>query len=143
MNKVHYMSNKDDWETPDDLFNALNEEYGFTVDVCATAHNKKLERYWSEKDQPLIRAWTNEVCWMNPPYGRKVTGEWVMKAYYESTAHNALVVCLLPARTDTKWFHVYCTKGSQIHFIKGRLKFKGAKYSASFPSMIVVFGHKN
>lgn len=76
----------------------------------------------------------------NPPYGREV-GKWVEKGYNESQKPNTIVVMLLPARTDTKWFHDYCVKGG-IEFIKGRLKFGGSKNSAPFPSMIVIFGDK-
>jgi DNA N-6-adenine-methyltransferase Dam len=77
---------------------------------------------------------------MNPPYGRQIT-KWVRKAFEEARTNAQLVVCLLPARTDTRWWHAYCLKG-EILFIRGRLKFGDAKNSAPFPSVLVIFGPK-
>ena len=134
---VHFSSKKSDWETPWDLFNALNEEFHFTVDVCAEEHNTKLKYYFSPEDDGLSVDWGNHICWMNPPYGREIT-KWVKKAWEESQK-GATVVCLLPARTDTRWFHSYVLGKAEIRFIKGRLKFEGAKNSAPFPSMIVIY----
>jgi phage N-6-adenine-methyltransferase len=130
--QVHYSSARDGWETPQDLFDTLNAEYGFTTDVCARPGNAKCLHYYTPDEDGLMQDWAGR-CWMNPPYGREI-GKWVRKAY-ES---DALVVCLLPARTDTKWWQDYCTKG-RIHFIRGRLKFGGSKNSAPFPSAIVIF----
>lgn len=134
---VHFSSATDMWETPQVLFDALNDKYQFKIDVCATAVNAKCEKYYSPEIDGLKQEWAG-ACWMNPPYGRGI-GTWIKKAY-ESSFNGAIVVCLLPARTDTKWFHDYCTKG-RIEFIKGRLKFGGHKNSAPFPSMIVVFNN--
>lgn len=134
MNKILFSSNKDDWETPHELFNKLDQEFHFTIDVCANYDNKKCNRYYSKKDNGLLQDWTNETVWCNPPYGRKIS-EWVKKA----KESNATVVMLLPARTDTKWFHKYIYGRAEIRFIKGRLKFVGSKNSAPFPSMIVIF----
>jgi phage N-6-adenine-methyltransferase len=134
---VHFMSKKQDWATPQTFFDKYNKVYNFTLDVCASAGNKKVSKYFDEKVNGLIQPWGDNVCWMNPPYGREI-GKWVKKAYEESL-NGAIVVCLLPARTDTKWFHEYCAKG-RIEFIKGRLKFEGAANSAPFPSMVAVFG---
>ena len=130
---VHYSSNHHEWETPQELFDALDEIHGFTLDVCATPENSKCDKYFTKEEDGLEQEWEG-VCWMNPPYGRAIT-KWVEKA----AASGCKVVCLLPARTDTSWFHDYCTKGD-IDFIRGRLKFSGAKNSAPFPSMIVTFG---
>src|SRR5207249_1633363 len=108
----------------------------FTLDVCADATNAKCINFLPH-DAGLSRDW-HGICWMNPPYGRRII-LWIEKAYTESAINgNALVVCLLPARTDTNWFHKYCVYG-EIRFLKGRLRFKGAEGSAPFPSMIVVF----
>lgn len=139
--KVHFSSATDEWSTPTDLFTELSTKYGpFQLDVCADPSNAKCQSYFSKEQDGLKQSWEvlpGFACWMNPPYGREIC-KWVRKAYDESQK-GSLVVCLLPARTDTKWFHDYCTKG-QITFIKGRLKFGNAKNSAPFPSMIVVFG---
>ncbi len=136
VNKGLFTSLTDEWETPQDLFDKLNKEFKFTIDVCATKENTKCKLFYSKKEDGLKREWRVR-CWMNPPYGR-VIGEWVKKAY-ESAQKGALVVALLPARTDTKWFHDYIYNKAEIRFIKGRLKFSGSKNSAPFPSMIVIW----
>jgi phage N-6-adenine-methyltransferase len=134
---LHFSSKSCDWSTPQDFFNSMNEKYGpLELDVCASPLNHKCETFFTEADDALSRTWFHR-CWMNPPYGRNI-GLWIKKAYEESLK-GSLVVCLLPARTDTRWFHDYCTKG-KIEFIRGRLKFGGSKNSAPFPSMVVVFG---
>lgn len=134
MNKVLFSSNKEDWETPQDLFNELNKEFNFTVDVASSEKNYKCNRHYTEKENGLIQNWNNEIVWCNPPYGRKI-GDWVEKASESKTT----VVMLLPARTDTKWFHKYIYNKAEIRFIKGRLKFGNSVNSAPFPSMIVIF----
>ena len=137
MNKGLFSSKYCDWETPADLFEELNAEFGFDVDVCATAENAKCKTYFTPETDGLIQSWRG-VCFMNPPYGRAI-GKWVAKAY-EEAQRGATVVCLLPARTDTRWFHEYCVKG-EIRFLRGRVKFLrgGEAGPAPFPSMIVVF----
>lgn len=132
MNNVHFSSKTDMWETPQNIFDEWDSHYHFTVDVCATKENAKCEKYYTPEMDGLKQKWSG-VCWCNPPYGREI-GKWVEKAYNS----NCTVVMLLPARTDTKWFHNYCMKG-RIIFIKGRLKFGNAVNSAPFPSMIVIF----
>jgi phage N-6-adenine-methyltransferase len=127
------------WGTPQDLFDELNEEFRFELDVCAGDENHKCERYFTKKDNGLKKDWRG-VCWMNPPYGRDETGNWILKAYYSSLA-GATVVCLVPARTDTEWFQNVCKNG-EVRFIKGRLRFTGKGnrgYGAPFPSMVVIF----
>lgn len=133
MNKVMFSSKTDLWATPQDLFDKLNEEFGFDVDVCALPSNAKCDKYYTPSDDGLSQKWEG-VCWCNPPYGRE-TGKWVKKAYESKTK----VVMLLPARTDTKWFHDYIYGNAEIRFIKGRLKFGDATNAAPFPSMIVIF----
>jgi phage N-6-adenine-methyltransferase len=132
---VHFSSATDLWSTPQDFFDKQNAIYGFTLDVCATAANAKCARYFTEADDGLAQPWQG-VCWMNPPYGRAI-GLWMRKAH-ESHLTGATVVCLVPSRTDTRWWHDYAMKG-QIEFIRGRLKFGNAKNSAPFPSALVVF----
>lgn len=134
--KVMFSSATDMWATPQDFFDKLNKEFCFELDVCATADNAKCEKYYTKEQDGLKMPWTG-VCWCNPPYGREI-GKWVAKAF-SASAGGATVVMLLPARTDTKWFHDYIYEKSEIRFIKGRLKFGDSYNSAPFPSMVVVF----
>jgi phage N-6-adenine-methyltransferase len=129
-----FESKRQDWETPDEIFVPLDNEFGFTLDVCATLENRKCEDYFDEEMDGLTQDW-HGICWMNPPFG--VQGKWVKKAYSESQ-NGATVVCLLPSRTNTNWWHDYCMKG-EIRFIRGRPKFKGAKHGLPQPLAIVIF----
>jgi len=133
---VHFSSKTDLWATPQDFFDKLNAEFGFTLDVCALPENAKCERYFTQLDNGLEQTWQG-ICWMNPPYGREI-GLWVRKAY-ESSLNGTTVVCLLPARTDTSWWHTWVKDGAEVRFIRGRLKFGGSKNSAPFPSAVAVF----
>jgi len=136
INKGLMTSKTDLWETPQEFFNEQNAKYGpFDIDVCADATNAKCATYFDKTIDGLEQVWAGK-CWMNPPYGREI-GKWMKKAY-ESAGNGTIVVCLVPARTDTKWWHDYAAKG-QVTFIRGRLKFGGSKNSAPFPSAIVVF----
>ncbi len=139
-NKALFTSNSDEWETPQDLFDQLNKEFNFTLDVCASDSNYKCKKYYTKTDNSLEKNWKNNTCWMNPPYSRKLQPLFIKKAK-ETSDFGFTVVCLLPARTDTKIFHDYIYKkpNVEIRFIKGRLKFSGAKDNAPFPSMIVIF----
>lgn len=133
---VHFSSASDDWPTPQDFFDKVNSELGpLDLDVCASPENAKCARYFTKVDDGLAHPWRGKV-WMNPPYGRGI-GAWMRKAY-ESAQDGALVVCLVPARTDTAWWHDYAAKGN-VRFIRGRLKFGGHVNSAPFPSALVVF----
>jgi phage N-6-adenine-methyltransferase len=132
---VHFSSKTDLWATPQAFFDKYNEIYQFSLDVCANDENAKCSTYFTKEQDGLSKKW-NGICWMNPPYGREIK-HWVKKAY-ESSLNGATVVCLLPARTDTAWWHDYCVKG-KIEFIKGRLKFGNSKNPAPFPSAIVIF----
>jgi hypothetical protein len=117
------------------LFDSLDAEFHFDRDVCARPENAKCPQFWTQEDDGLSMEWTG-VLWMNPPYGRELR-KWMAKAH-EAARHGATVVCLIPARTDTKWFQGYCVAG-EIRFIKGRLRFSNHEHSAPFPSAIVVF----
>lgn len=130
-----FSSATDLWSTPQSTFDALNEEFKLATDVCATPQNAKCLFFFTQAEDGLSKRWSGN-CWMNPPYGREI-GKWIKKAY-ESSLAGATVVCLLPVRTDTAWWHDYCVKG-EIRFIRGRLKFGGQKNSAPFPSAIVIF----
>lgn len=132
---VHFSSATDLWSTPQDLFDRVNAKYHFTLDACASPENAKCAAYFTREIDGLQQEWFGTV-WMNPPYGRTI-GAWMKKAY-ESSLAGATVVCLVPARTDTAWWHDYAMKG-QIEFLRGRLKFGGHKYNAPFPSAIVTF----
>ena len=139
MNKVLYSSKTCEWSTPQDLFDELDAEFHFELDTCATSENAKCARFYTARDDGLASPWDANVCWCNPPYGRSVSA-WVAKAA-QSANEGRTVVMLLPARTDTKWFHeyIYGRKDVEIRFLKGRVKFGGAKYNAPFPCMVVVF----
>jgi len=130
-----FSSATDLWSTPQATFDALHKEFNFETDVCANQENAKCARFFTKENNGLIQDWEG-VCWMNPPYGREI-GLWLRKAY-ESSVLGATVVCLIPARTDTAYWHDYCMKG-EIRFIRGRLKFGGHSNSAPFPSAIVIF----
>lgn len=139
MNKdVMFSSKSDMWETPQYLFDKLNSKFNFDVDVCATKENAKCEKFYTKKQNGLLKEWKG-VCWCNPPYGREII-KWVRKASI-SAKNGATVVMLIPARTDTKWFHdyIYKKENVKIKFIRGRLKFGSAKNAAPFPSMLVLF----
>jgi site-specific DNA-methyltransferase (adenine-specific) len=134
---VHFSSATPEWETPQALFDELDRIFGgFTLDPCATPENAKCARFFTRQDDGLHQAWTGKV-FMNPPYGREI-GHWVRKAWQESQK-GTLVVCLLPARVDTRWWHEYAKKG-HVYFLQGRLKFGASLNSAPFPSAIVTFG---
>ena len=137
INSVLYSSESEVWETPKDLFDKLDAELHFDTDVCALPSNAKCTSFFTPEQDGLKQKWEG-VCWMNPPYGRKI-GAWMRKALEAKTT----VVCLVPARTDTKWWHDYAMKASEIRFVKGRLKFGDSKNSAPFPSAIIVFREKN
>ena len=135
INNGLFTSNTDLWSTPQNFFDELNKEFNFTLDPCSNKQNAKCKKFYTEKDNGLDKNWDNEIVFMNPPYGKEISN-WVKKA---SEARGGVVVCLLPARTDTRYFHQYIYKQSEIRFIKGRLKFGDSKNSAPFPSMVVIF----
>ncbi|HJS81345.1 MAG TPA: DNA N-6-adenine-methyltransferase [Nitrososphaera sp.] len=125
---------KYEWGTPQRFFDELDKEFSFTLDVCATKENAKCQKFYDKKINGLAQDWTGEICWMNPPYGHAI-GTWLKKAY-ES---RATVVCLVPSRTDNKWWHQWVMMADEIRFVKGRLRFHGAGDGAKFPSAIVIF----
>ena len=136
---VMFSSKTDEWSTPQDFFDELNKEFNFTLDPCATPENAKCEKYYTKEDDGLKQDWSGETVFCNPPYGRAIKN-WVKKCYEESKKPNTTVVMLIPARTDTRYFHDYIYhKAKEIRFIRGRLKFGNAKNSAPFPSMVVIF----
>lgn len=132
---IHFSSNSPEWATPDALFQELDKEFHFTLDPCSTHDNAKCKRHFTIEDDGLSKMWFGRA-FMNPPYGRAIAS-WMKKAF-DSSLKGVLVVCLVPARSDTKWWHDYAMKG-HIRFIRGRIKFGGHKNSAPFPSAIVIF----
>ena len=141
MNKsLMFSSNSNEWYTPQDFYDKLNKEFSFNLDPCSTHDNAKCEKHFTVEEDGLKQDWGGHVVFMNPPYGREI-GKWVEKAYNESLKPNTTVVCLIPARTDTAYYHDYIFgKAKDVRFIRGRLKFGGCKNAAPFPSAVVVFG---
>ena len=135
---VHYSSKTNEWSTPQAFFDELDKEFNFTLDPCATSENAKCNNYFTVEDDGLKQDWSNDVVFMNPPYGREIK-YWVQKAYEESLK-GATVVCLIPARTDTTYWHNYIFgKADDIRFLRGRLKFGDSKNPAPFPSAIIIY----
>jgi phage N-6-adenine-methyltransferase len=145
--KALFASAKEDWGTPQGLFEQLDHEFGFTLDAAATLANRMCDEFLGPGSPlgedalgPVHWETTNPdygAVWCNPPYGRAI-GLWVAKAIDEAM-HGNLVVMLLPARTDTKWFHHAVASGAEVRLIKGRLTFEGAPASAPFPSALFIF----
>lgn len=133
---VHFSSRTDDWATPQWLFETLDQYFHFTLDPCSSHENAKCRKHYTREEDGLSRSWSGETVFMNPPYGRTI-GDWMAKAYEESCA-GATVVCLVPARTDTRWWQHYAANG-EVRFIPGRVRFGSGKNSAPFPSAVVVF----
>ena len=133
-----FSSNSDNWSTPQDLYNELNKEFNFTLDPCADVNNHKCAKYFTKEVDGLKQSWGGERTFVNPPYGRELP-KWVRKAYMEHLKPNTVVVMLIPARTDTSYFHRYIYNHEEIRFIKVDLKFGGSKNGAPFPSMLVIY----
>lgn len=129
-------SKSQEWSTPQSFFDAIDARYGFTLDACALPHNAKCPDYFTPEDDALTQRWEG-VVWCNPPYSHGI-GRWVQKAYDESR-HGALVVLLIPARTETSWWHDYAMQASEIVLIRGRMRFSGSPINAPFPSALVIF----
>jgi len=139
---VHFSSEDQTWETPQDFFNKLNNEFNFTLDPCCSLKTAKCKKFYTEEHNGLNKDWSDEIVFMNPPYGRQIK-HWIKKAKQESKK-GAIVVCLIPSRTDTIYWHEHIfaeeKKGNcEVRFLKGRLKFGNAKNSAPFPSAVIVY----
>lgn len=134
-NRTVFSHSSDEWETPQELFNELDQEFHFTLDPCATDKNRKCRKYYTEKENGIEKKWNGEIVFCNPPYSE--IKRWVEKSFKESQT-GCTVVLLIPSRTDTRWFHEYIYGKAEIRFLKGRLKFSGARYNAPFPSMVVI-----
>ncbi len=136
---VMFSSKTGNWATPQDFFNKLDWRFGpFDLDPCADCVNTKCANFFTEAENGLSKSWEGFTCFVNPPYGRGID-EWIKKGYNESLKENTKVVMLIPARTDTKYWHQYVMRADEVYFVKGRLKFGDSENSAPFPSAVVVF----
>ena len=137
INKGLFSSNSNEWATPTDFYKELDAEFHFNLDPCSAHENAKCEHHYTIDNDGLTQKWGGRKVFCNPPYGREI-GRWVRKCYEESQ-RGATVVMLIPARTDTAWFHDYIYGKAEIRFIRGRLHFNESASGAPFPSMIVIF----
>ena len=135
--KAMFSSEDSNWETPQQWFDYLNLEFKFTLDPCASKDTAKCNKFYTPEEDGLLQSWRDERVFVNPPYGRDIH-KWMHKAYIEARDNQALVVCLVPARVETLWWHRYAAKG-EVRFPIGRLRFGDAKSSAPFPVAIVIF----
>lgn len=136
LNRSLFASGRKDWTTPFQIIEALRTEFPFTLDAAATSDNTVGRRYIDIENDALSQPWSG-VVWCNPPYGRRVD-RWLTKGA-ESADAGATVVFLLPARTDTAWFHELVLPRAEVRFLRGRLRFGGAKQGAPFPSILAIF----
>lgn len=141
--QTFFSSATDNWETPQELFDEFDREFHFDLDVCATPENAKCHAFYTPHMDGLKQRWYGNV-WCNPPYGRAIK-RWVEKASVEICSNCDLIAMLIPARTETLWFHdyIYNKPGVEVRFIKGRIKFSGSPHNAPFPSMLVIFRKSN
>ena len=134
-----FSSKSNEWSTPQKFYDKLNNSFGpFTLDPCSDGQNNKTDNYFTKEQNGLSQDWSGNKVFMNPPYGREIK-DWLKKAYEEGQKPNTTVVCLIPARTDTKYWHNYVMKAQAVYFVKGRLKFGDSNHSAPFPSAVIVF----
>jgi len=137
--KTLFSSTTGDWATPQDFFEKLSWRFGpFDLDPCATIHNTKCPNFFTEAEDGLAKDWEGFTVFVNPPYGRGID-KWIEKGYRESLKNDTKVIMLVPARTDTKYWHKYIMLASELYFVKGRLKFGDSTNGAPFPSAVVVF----
>lgn len=141
MNDVHYSSKSVEWETPQDFFDKLNEEFQFTLDACASDENAKCDRYFTIRQNGLAQDWSGEMVWLNPPYGTHIK-RWIEKARGE----RATTVCIVPARTDTRWWGLFWDydrhkpiENCEVRFLPKRIRFQGVEKDAPFPCAVVIF----
>ena len=134
-----FKSESEEWTTPDSIFVPLNDEFHFTIDVAGSKDNAKCPNYYSKEDDALTKEWRG-ICWLNPPYGPNLP-KWIKKAWDEAKK-GATVVMLLPARTNTNYWHNYCFKG-EVRFIRGYPKFNNAVQGLKFPLAVVIFRPKD
>ena len=137
-----FSSKTGNWATPQEFYDKLNWRFGpFDLDPCASPHNTKCSNFFTKAEDGLSKDWGDSTVFVNPPYGRGID-KWIAKAYNESMKPDTKVVMLIPARTDTKYWHKYVMKASEVYFVKGRLKFGGSKTPAPFPSVLIIFNYQ-
>jgi len=133
-----YSAASEEWGTPQEFFDKLNEEFHFTLDPCATDDNTKCKKHYTKADDGLAQDWTGETVFCNPPYGRDIW-KWCRKCYEHAQSGGGVAVMLIHARTDTRWFHDWVYGKAELRFIKGRLHFNGSKNNAPFPSLVAIY----
>jgi phage N-6-adenine-methyltransferase len=131
--------NRDNWETPPDLYDELNREFHFTLDPCARIETAKAGKYYTRMENGLLFDWRGENVFVNPPYSGTNCKQWVEKCFHESQKPKTKVVALLPVSTSSRWFHDFIYNKAEVRFLKGRIRFVGAPYTAPFSSMIVIW----
>jgi site-specific DNA-methyltransferase (adenine-specific) len=131
---------KDKWETPDKIFNELNDKYKFSLDPCCEIHTAKCKKYYTEKENGLLQNWSGERVFVNPPYSRGNIELWMQKCYEESLK-GIVIIALIPVSTSSKWFHEYVLDNADLKFYKGRIRFKGAPHTAPFSSMLAIWNN--
>ena len=135
-------SERQDWPTPQDMFEALDKVYEFNFDLAAGKENSKCKHFYSQEQDALIQEWTASSCWLNPPYGGTGSNKlaaWIKKAHESSEKYGNRIVVLIPARTNTSWWHKHCMKAKEILFVEGRPKFGDAKHGLPQPLAIIIF----
>jgi len=132
-----------EWETPPDFYALLDKTFHFTLDPCCREDTALCATFFTMKEDGLAQSWEGHTVFMNPPYGRLLTATWVEKAYREALHHGTVVVALIPARTDTVWWHEYVMHAREVRLVRGRLKFYSGGLpqaaGATFPSAVVIF----
>ncbi len=142
--KNRFRTENQSWETPQELFDLLNNEFNFDIDLAASKENTKCKKFISKEENALTKSWEG-ICWLNPPYGgssKNSLKNWVKKSYEEALKSGCMVIMLIPARTNTEWWHKYCMKANEVRLIKGRPKFKGCTHGLPQPLAIIVFGNE-
>lgn len=134
------ITQKDKWETPEHIFKKLNEEFGFTLDPCCEPNTAKCQKYYTIEDDGLTKDWKGEVVFCNPPYSNGNIDAWMVKCLRESMQENTIVVALVAASTSSRWWHEYVLGRAELRFVERRVRFVGAPYTATFSSVILVFG---
>lgn len=140
-NNGRYNGHGREWETPPEVFQPLNQEFGFTLDACATPANAKCPRYFTESQNGLEQSWAGEVVFLNPPYGKEIP-PWTRKAREAAANHGATVVALLPASCDLRWWHEDVVNRAEVRYLRGRVRWlTGGPYRASgfFASVVVIW----
>lgn len=138
LNRGMYTSDSAEWSTPQDFFDKLDEEFYFTLDPCSTDENAKCRKHFTKEQNGLAQDWTGETVFCNPLYGREIW-KWCRKCYEHAMSGRGTAVMLVPARTDTGWFHDWVYGKAELRFIRGRLHFGGSKWNAPFPSLVAIY----